>query len=173
MLVCVGGGFNGADGCVAARHLANAGVSVEVWSLSGSAPAAREYAWQWQMLRALHVPVHHGAPTPRHAAQSHWIIDGLLGIGLRARVREPYASAIRILNASETPIVAVDVPSGLDADTGQVCGVAVRASATVTFGLAKRGLLRSQAAPYVGRLFVDPIGFPAHLLSHPHETRTA
>ena len=165
VLVCCGGGYNGGDGCVAARHLANAGADVQVWHLGQQETAAPDCVIQLRMLASLGVPIRQGAPPRFASVAADLIVDGLLGMGLREQVREPYARTIAAMNASRRPIVAVDVPSGLDADRGTPCGIAVRARCTVTFGLPKRGLLAAPAQPYVGQLIVDPIGFPAALLA--------
>ncbi|SDG57370.1 NAD(P)H-hydrate epimerase [Pseudomonas benzenivorans] len=85
------------------------------------------------------------------------LVDALLGTGLRGAVREPYAQAIRLLNASGRPVLAVDIPSGLCADTGQVLGVAVRADLTVTLIGLKLGLLSGAAPDWVGELLFDDL----------------
>jgi len=92
------------------------------------------------------------------------LIDALVGIGARGTVREPLASLISWMNRSGKPIVAIDVPSGLDADTGLVQGVAVKATVTVTFGLPKRGCLLGQGPAHSGTVMVDSITIPHALL---------
>ncbi|MFC1637445.1 NAD(P)H-hydrate epimerase [Candidatus Margulisiibacteriota bacterium] len=87
---------------------------------------------------------------------SDLIIDAIFGIGLISNVREPYASIIDYLNRSKKPILAVDVPSGLNADTGEVFGIAVKAKRTVTFVASKKGF--SKASRYCGRIVVRDIG---------------
>ena len=86
------------------------------------------------------------------------IIDAIFGIGLSSEVKEPYAGMIEYLNRSENPILSVDVPSGLDADTGKVLGVAVRARRTVTFVASKKGFLRADGPKYCGKIVVRDIG---------------
>jgi ADP-dependent NAD(P)H-hydrate dehydratase / NAD(P)H-hydrate epimerase len=83
-----------------------------------------------------------------------------LGTGLNGDVREPYAATIQFINAQRLPVLAIDLPSGLDSDTGEVHGVAVRAAATLTMGLPKIGLLQHVATDYVGHLEVADLGFP-------------
>lgn len=82
------------------------------------------------------------------------LIDGLFGIGLNRELDEKYRNLIDILNQFKTPILSVDVPSGLNAETGEVMGNAVKATATVTLGAVKRGMLRTGAAQYIGRLYL-------------------
>jgi ADP-dependent NAD(P)H-hydrate dehydratase / NAD(P)H-hydrate epimerase len=84
------------------------------------------------------------------------IIDGLFGIGLRGRLAPPWQRLLQAINNSGIPILAVDVPSGLDADTGEIQGEAIRASITLTLGAVKRGLLTAAACPCVGRLELAP-----------------
>lgn len=118
------------------------------------------------------------------------VIDGLFGIGLNRSLDENWTNLIEWINFAKLPVLSVDVPSGLSADTGDPQGAAVRASATVTFGAPKRGLLESKAWPYVGRLEVaadiglvpcpfkselqwtlpeDFAGFPPPRLAHAHK----
>jgi NAD(P)H-hydrate repair Nnr-like enzyme with NAD(P)H-hydrate epimerase domain len=131
-VVC-GTGNNGGDGLVVARRLAEAGVQVRCYKASAANPAEA----QW------------GDVT----------VDALFGTGLSRPVEGPMRAWIEAMNA-HAPVVAVDIPSGLDADTGKPLGVAVRAAVTVTFGWAKVGMLEPDAAPYVGRLVVADIGYP-------------
>ncbi len=90
------------------------------------------------------------------------VVDAIFGIGLSQPPREPYASLIRLLNAAGQATLAVDVPSGLDADTGLPLGVAMRADVTATMACPKVGF-RQAAASYLGRLVVVDIGMPASL----------
>jgi hydroxyethylthiazole kinase-like uncharacterized protein yjeF len=88
----------------------------------------------------------------------------MLGTGIAGEVRGIYADAIPLLNEHAPRILAVDVPSGINSDTGEVCGVAVRADATVTLGAINLGLMLFPAADYVGDLFVGSLGVPETLL---------
>lgn len=122
------------------------------------------------MLRALRVPVRI-CRTPesvrrvaRWFADADLIVDALLGIGTKGIVREPLAAVIRQINAANVPVVAVDVPSGLDGDRGTPQGVAVQATTTVTFGCVKRGCLIAQGPAHTGSLTLDPITIPHELL---------
>ncbi len=88
------------------------------------------------------------------------VVDGLLGTGLKGEVREPYATAIKVINGLHLPVVAIDIPSGLGSDTGEVHGFGVRADMTVTMALPKIGLLKPAAADFVGGIEVADIGIP-------------
>lgn len=92
------------------------------------------------------------------------IVDAILGIGLNSEVRGLYKDVIGLINGSGRPVLAVDIPSGLDADTGRIWGSAVRADLTVTFGLPKAGLFLSPGEELVGALEVVDIGIPPHIL---------
>ena len=96
------------------------------------------------------------------------LIDAIFGIGLSREVKGRERALILEMNALDPrwfPIVAADLPSGLDADTGRPLGVAVKASCTVTFGLPKAGFRAPSAREHVGELVVAPIGFPPDLLA--------
>ena len=92
------------------------------------------------------------------------IIDALLGIGMRGPVREPIRSLIDRMNRSGKPIVAADIPSGLDGDTGHPQGIAVKATVTVAFGCLKQGCFMHEGPAHVGAPTVDPIALPPTLL---------
>lgn len=168
--VCCGLGFNGGDGLAAARHLHAWGVGVRV-ILAGPARQLREepaiFARTLEGLGIERLDIE-GIPLP--AAVSRWlqesdvILDALLGLGVQQAVREPLAMLIEAMNRAGKPIVAADVPSGLNADTGAVEGIAVRAHTTVTFGFPKQGCRQGEGPRHTGRLWVAPIGFPRALL---------
>lgn len=139
VLLAAGKGNNGGDAVVAARHLEAAGRRVKLVSPEQVNPAM----------------LHDFAPD--------LIVDGLLGTGLTGDVREPFATAIRCLNDARVPILAIDIPSGLDGDTGEPHGIAIHATTTLTMGLPKLGLLRAPA--YVGVLEVADPGFPPEFIA--------
>ena len=170
VLVCCGTGFNGGDGLAAARHLHEWGYPVHLLVAGSLATLRAEPSVFASILRRLGVTIvecqtvdslsrAEGALT-----QSALIVDALLGIGIRQDVREPIASLIRSMNRSGLPIVSADVPSGLDADTGRVCGIAVRATRTIAFGLPKQGCFVGEGPAHVGSLTVDSITIPRVLL---------
>src|SRR5262249_43169358 len=97
-------------------------------------------------------------------SESDWIVDGLFGTGLARPIEGLNRSVIEKINESCKPILALDVPSGLDADTGEPLGTAVRAIATATFAAAKLGFFATGADSYTGRIAVIDIGLPRCLL---------
>ena len=166
ILVCCGTGFNGGDGLAAARHLSAWGYRLRL-VLAGAPERLREEpAIYATILQRLGVTIH-SVTSIAHCAQMEpafqacgLILDALLGIGMAGAVREPTASLIAAVNRSGVPVLAVDVPSGLDADTGTAQGIAVNATATVTFGRPKRGFFLKDGPAHVGALTVDPITIP-------------
>ena len=164
VLLFAGKGNNGGDAIVAARHLAGAGCHPTLILFCRRDELQGDPLLHFQRLvTGVHVfempsveQMHEIATEVEPAV----VVDGLLGTGLKGKVREPYASAIRFINQLQLPVVAIDIPSGIDSDTGAVHGVCVRADVTVTMGLPKIGLLQPAAADYVGRIEVADIGFP-------------
>ncbi|MEM4651603.1 MAG: NAD(P)H-hydrate dehydratase [Pyrobaculum sp.] len=165
VLVVCGTGDNGGDGYVAARHLHAAGRRVRVIALGE--PREELARLNYEAVRRLwgvELAVVQ-SPLELLALQdwfmwAHVIVDAVLGTGIRGALREPHATAIELMNIAPAPKVAVDVPSGLDPDTGEVRDKAVKAALTVTFHKPKRGLLTESARRYVGELVVEPIGIP-------------
>jgi NAD(P)H-hydrate epimerase len=168
--VLAGRGNNGGDGLVAARHLRRE-MDVSVWL---AAPPA---AFQGDALTNLNILQRLGADCrvadsetvlkalAAELSQTDLVVDALLGTGLARRPESPYAEIIRLVNASGAPVLAVDIPSGVCADSGRVAGEAVRADITITFALPKLGLLLFPGASCTGRLEVADIGIPEQLLS--------
>ncbi len=170
VVVASGKGNNGGDGLVVARALLERGVRVEAFVLAGRENCSEEAARQWRILAGAGCSVV-GLPDEQALcaledalARADVLVDALLGIGVRGAARGHTATAIRMINGAGAYRVAVDVPSGLDANTGGVAGDCVRADLTVTLGLPKTGLLFHPGAEYVGALEVVPIGYPDTLV---------
>lgn len=170
-VVLVGGGNNGGDGLVAARHLALAGWRVEAVLFVDPAAIGGDAALQWRLIDGLEIAVRRvegegDARAAIHdAAGAAVVVDALLGTGLSGPVREPVRSAIAALAEIGVPVVAVDIPSGLDGRTGAIHGVAVRARSTVTFGFPKPGLFLGEGPARAGGLTVVPLGYPRAALA--------
>lgn len=163
--VLCGKGNNGGDGFVVARLLRKQRAKVHVLllarpsDLSGDAKAMHRRFLSVAGAKA--VSASPSTDTIRAAlAQSDMIVDALLGTGLSASVSAPYRAAIEAINEASVPVVAVDLPSGIHADTGAVMGAAVRADMTVTFGLPKLGLYTGAGLDHAGRIEVVDIGIP-------------
>jgi ADP-dependent NAD(P)H-hydrate dehydratase / NAD(P)H-hydrate epimerase len=154
-IVC-GKGNNGGDGIVAARLLRQAGREVEVLAVWPPEWMLEEAAAQVRQLP--------GPPPVAFDAsrldRAHVIVDALLGTGSKGAPRDPAADVIEAMNAAKAPVVAADVPSGVDASTGEVAGPAVRAVATATFHRGKPGLFVHPGKAYAGEVDVIDIGIP-------------
>ncbi len=179
ILLCCGSGFNGGDGLCAARHLEHQGYGVRVLLAGALGRLREEPAVYATILQRLGVPMLEVGGESASRASTVWeqverwlagcqvVVDALLGIGAAGPVREPMASLIPRLNRAGKPVVAVDIPSGLDGDTGRAFGVAVKASMTVTFGLPKQGCLVGEGPGLAGTLVVDSITIPRRFLNAP------
>ena len=157
VLILAGMGNNGGDGLVMARHLAGHGTRVTV-ILLGTHDRIRteESSWNWSILKKMpSVRLMEGCDSyPRPDV----MIDAVLGTGIAGDIREPYASAIRHINGAECFTMAVDVPSGLNPETGLAATPSVRADVTVTFHKMKRGI--PQRPDLTGHVYVEKIGIP-------------
>jgi NAD(P)H-hydrate epimerase len=171
--VLAGNGNNGGDGLALARLLHCEGIPVTVW-LASAKTGSEAYQQQLQMLQQLQIPCRVAeeaqlATVQASLAQSSLIIDALLGVGLSRPVTGLYAELIALANAAPAPIVAVDLPSGLQADTGQALGCAIQATLTVSCALPKWAHYLDPALEQVGQLVVD-IGIPpAYYRDHPEQ----
>lgn len=168
-VVC-GTGNNGGDGLVIARHLVNRGWHVRVGVVGDRDCFTPDAGANHRILCNMGVAIELlSSPGQMHAfmAGVHRdvvLVDALLGTGSSGEVREPMATQIRLINDSRCEtVVAVDVPSGLDCDTGEVANVAVRANLTVTFVARKPGFDTATGREYAGRVVVVDIGAPMTL----------
>jgi NAD(P)H-hydrate epimerase len=168
-----GRGNNGGDAFVAARYLKEQGFGVEVWLAGSANQLSGDAALHFGKLKAAKIRVEE-LPTPEdwEAAMANpfvaeIVVDGVLGTGLTGPARGPAAGAIRYIRsqANEALVVSIDVPSGLNADTGETEGDTVMADLTVTMGLPKIGLVDPRAIDYVGTLEVADIGLPREVVA--------
>lgn len=167
-LVLCGPGNNGGDGFVAARHLADRGLAVVVVLLARTADVKGDAATNLAALGSFPVTlVEAPAGVPQDLWDRPWgvAVDALFGTGLARPLDGVFAAAVDAMNALPCPRLAVDLPSGVDADAGRVPGVAVRADATVTFGTARIGHFAWPGAGYCGVVEVAPIGIPRDALA--------
>ncbi len=161
VVVLCGIGNNGGDGFVLARLAHERGLEVDVYQIGdaerirGDALAAR------QRLMGVDVTPRQWSGQPLEGADV--LVDALLGTGLGGEVREPFRGAIEAANASGAPILALDIPSGLDADTGMPHGAAIRAAETITFIGLKPGMLTARGPDYCGHIRFDDLKLPEEL----------
>lgn len=168
--ILCGGGHNGGDGFVVARKLRSSGGEVRVIVLSDPSRYDEAPSLHLEMVRKMGIHVAVKPPMEEIAASlawSHIVVDAMLGTGLSHEVGGVYREVIEKVNAAPRPVVAVDIPSGVDGDTGRILGVAVAADLTVTFGLPKRGNLLFPGSELGGDLFVTHISFPPKLWNDP------
>ncbi len=163
--ICVycGGGNNAGDGYVVAGLAAQRRINVRIIEvgkpekLRGEAAQAREFAQQESVLMT--------AFSDAEAPTEGVLVDAMLGTGLHGEVRGPFVDAIEQINDSGLPVLAIDVPSGLDSDTGTILGTAVKAGVTITFIGLKRGLLTASAPRQVGELVFADLDVSADIYS--------
>ena len=162
VIVC-GSGNNGGDGWALARHLHNTGSDVKIAPLAEPREGG-DAAVNCRICRAMSLAEVAIDDLPTHLAACDLIVDAIFGTGLDRAVTGTAAAVIERINQSARPVLAVDVPSGLDCDTGQPLGTAVRAMRTVTFVARKPGMDVVTAKAYTGRVVVGDIGAPVELL---------
>ena len=195
VVIFSGSGNNGGDGWVVARHLINNGVYVTTFLVGDEGNLREEARINLSILENMGQKIFkiekagdgERLGIGETLKEAHLVIDAIFGIGIKGEVREPARSIIRLINSVDTPVLSVDIPSGLDADTGLPLGEAIKADLTVTMGIAKKGLLNGDgpryhtlrvlplalppavfhrtgtASPYTGRLIVADIGLPREI----------
>ena len=168
VVILAGPGNNGGDGFVVARHLAIAGIRPEVALLAPREKIVGDADTNLRVLEPLGFQVRVLAGKVEAMlgelrpllAEADLLVDGLLGTGTRGEIREPYASAIGAVNDARRPVLAIDIPSGLDPDTGKPLGPTVRATKTVTMAAVKVGFRKPGAEQYTGEVMLADIGVP-------------
>lgn len=168
LLLLAGPGNNGGDAFVVARHLASRAANVKVWGLVPGASLKGDAKTAFEAMEAVGValePVPPESEWPRALADADLIVDGLLGTGADRPLAGRLARLIDTVNQASTSVIALDVPSGLDAETGALLGSAIRATHTVTFGHLKKGLLTTEGHAHSGNITVSHIGVPSELPS--------
>ena len=151
IVVVAGSGNNGGDGIDVARLLHIAGVKVTILNVGNPDHASNEHQVQDRICQYYKIPQTSDLNVLKDASL---IVDALFGIGIDRPVEGNYATAIEAINNSDAVVVAVDMPSGINTDTGEVMGVAVNATATVTFAVNKVGLTKSAGKKHAGRVVV-------------------
>jgi len=159
VLVFAGLGNNGGDALVISRHLAGYGAAVTIVLLgSKDKIKTEESRWNWQLLEKMSSVSLVTGEKSQYSFDVDVIVDGILGTGISGTIREPYASAISFINKSKAFKLAVDVPSGLDPDTGNTANICVKADITVTFHKMKIGMPKRK--DMCGKIFIEKIGIP-------------
>jgi hydroxyethylthiazole kinase-like uncharacterized protein yjeF len=162
IVVLAGVGNNAGDGFVVARLCREAGLKVRVLQVSEAGHFSKDAAAAREALRKAGVqPEPFGGEVAVDAlVAADVLVDALLGTGLSGEVREPFADAVRATNATPAPVLALDIPSGLDADTGRVLGVAIRADLTVSFIGFKQGMFLGEGPEHCGAVTCSDLAVP-------------
>ncbi len=169
VVICCGKGNNGGDGFVVARHLDNAGRKVQVLLFAEPAELRGDAAVNWTILLKAGVPVTSipcGVSAEQLAGRldADWIVDALLGTGATGEPRAPFDAVIAAINRASKKVIAVDLPSGLDCDTGHAAKNTIVADHTCTFVAPKPGFFAPGAPQFTGRVHVVDIGVPRRLV---------
>lgn len=165
VLIVCGGGNNGGDGLAVARHLHNRGVEVEILLAADPNKYSGEARVNWEIVQAMELPAAPADLAAMRSGKTDLIVDAIFGTGLTEPPREPFPKIVAALERIGAPILAIDIPSGLDCDTGKPLGPAcIRAKRTVTFVAEKIGFAEPGAEEYLGEVIVADIGCPRELI---------
>jgi NAD(P)H-hydrate epimerase len=165
ILILCGGGNNGGDGLAVARHLHNRGANISIALTIDPAKYHGDALINWQIVSAMRLPCHPALPETIAQSSADLLIDAIFGTGLTAPPRDPFPALVEAVEKSARPVLAIDLPSGLDCDTGHPPGACIRATRTITFVAEKIGFAAPSARPYLGAVTIGDIGCPAQLIT--------
>jgi len=160
ILILCGGGNNGGDGLAVARHLHNHGHNILIALSTDPAKIQGEAPINWRIVEAMNLPCVPWEKAFGQLPSPQLIIDAIFGTGLTAPPRPPFAQIVQRISAMNRPIMSIDIPSGLDCDTGKPLGACIRATRTVTFVAEKIGFRNPDAKEFTGEVTVADIGCP-------------
>ena len=169
VVICCGRGNNGGDGFVIARHLNAAGVDVHVLLFANPKELMGDACMNHAIIAHSDIPMKVLTSPSAEDLKSIfqdavWVVDALVGTGQKGVLRSPFDIVVRQINESGVKVIAVDLPSGLDADTGIASDPTIKATITVTMVTPKTGFQNPEAQYYLGKLMVVGIGLPKWLL---------
>jgi len=170
--ILCGKGNNGGDGFVVARHLHNHSISVDVFLVVRVSDILKDgdAGKNLQILLNMKIPVKEILDIQgvnnilKELNDCNILVDALFGTGLSGDVREPFKTLINGVNNLNKPIISMDIPSGLDCNTGKILGAAIKATKTVTFAVAKKGFYLNDGPSYTGKVIVSDISIPRELI---------
>jgi NAD(P)H-hydrate epimerase len=166
MLIICGGGNNGGDGLAVARHLHNRGYDIRILLTTDPGKYAGEAKINWDICQAMKLTWASATAEAIAGSRAGLIVDAIFGTGLTQPPRPPFAEIVSAIGELRAPVLAIDIPSGLDCDTGRALGSAcVTATRTITFVAEKVGFDQPEARKYLGRVTVGDIGCPIELIA--------
>ena len=165
IVILCGPGNNGGDGLAVSRLLSANKLITETWLVRNQKTLSSDAAANLEFLQKAGLPVHEFPQSDLFSVlqslqPGDWIIDALLGTGLKGSTQAPFADVIEQANQSAAGILAVDLPSGMDCDTGLNAGVCIKAAVTVTFVARKQGFENPESQQFTGDVHVRHIGIP-------------
>ena len=164
VLILCGGGNNGGDGLALARHLHNRGADISIAVTIDPANYKGDALINWRIVSAMGLRAEPAVPEKIARTSAVLVVDAIFGTGLSEPPRDPFAQIAAAVEASRVPVLAIDLPSGLDCDTGRPLGACVKAQRTITFVAEKAGFAAPEARPYLGEVIVGSIGCPTELI---------
>ncbi len=170
IVICCGKGNNGGDGFVVARYLSNLGFHVHILLFTKPCMLKGDARTNYDIVAKLNIPITNMHTDNLHSlpsllASADWIVDALFGTGLEGSVKKPMDEIIQQINQANKNVLAIDIPSGLDCDTGKPLGVAIHATLTATMVGPKQGFENPDAKTYLGEVHYVDIGMPPQCIN--------
>jgi len=163
LIILAGPGNNGGDGVAVGRILSDKIGDIKIFQIFPDEKLSSECKTQIEIAKKFKLSILKRYPTKRELQETGLIIDALFGTGLKRNIEGELADFIKLLNSFNKNVIAIDIPSGISSDSGEVLGEAIKAKKTITFGLPKMGHILYPGKDYVGELIVEDIGFPKEL----------
>lgn len=162
--VLCGVGNNGGDGLAVARHLIVMDKKVDIFILGNIGKGSQDFMTNYKILKNMNIPIEYIVdkrdlePLKDSLDNSDMVIDSIFGTGLAREVEGIFKQVISLINQNSKYILSIDIPSGMDSDTGETLGISINSNKTITFQLMKKGLLHNKS--YSGDVIVETIGMP-------------
>ena len=164
VLILCGGGNNGGDGLAVARHLHNRGSDVSLALTVDPGKYKGDALINWHIVSGMRLEWEPAEPRKIASTSALLLIDAIFGTGLEQAPRDPFPAIVAAVEQSRVPVLAIDLPSGMDCDTGKPLGACIKATRTITFVAEKIGFANPAAKQYLGEVIVGSIGCPRELI---------
>jgi NAD(P)H-hydrate epimerase len=164
VLILCGGGNNGGDGLAVARHLHNRGAQVSIALTTQPEEYKGDAQTNFNICREMRLPIAPTDPDSIRNSKAKLVVDAIFGTGLNRPPRDPFPQIVDAVKHSRIPVLAIDLPSGLDCDSGEPLGACIQATHTITFVAEKVGFTKPQARKYLGDVIIGDIGCPRELI---------